>query len=151
MGRPLTLKQTIAISSQKAVPPLRVDLAKLFGSEHGSLLAIRDLVQTHKDLFIEQVRNVSILSTSSNFADLLTKWVETNAEYNSRVAGVISGAGNYRPGIVLGRKGSSGEGNASVALIGRVYCKVHASHAPIPNWRYVDDVVNIWLRHEGFR
>jgi len=51
--------------------------------------------------------------------------------YNKRVAGVISGAGNYRPGVVLGRGGSSGEGKVPVALVGRVYCKVDASYSPI--------------------
>jgi hypothetical protein len=51
--------------------------------------------------------------------------------YNKRVAGVISGAGNYRPGVVLGRSGSSGQGKAPVALVGRVYCKVDASYSPI--------------------
>jgi hypothetical protein len=56
---------------------------------------------------------------------------QSKEPYNKRVAGVISGAGEYRPGLVLGRVGSSGEGKAPVALIGRVYCKVDASYAPI--------------------
>jgi len=55
----------------------------------------------------------------------------SNEPYNKRVAGVISGAGKYRPGVVLGRTGQSGEGKAPVALIGRVYCKVDASYSPI--------------------
>jgi hypothetical protein len=51
--------------------------------------------------------------------------------YSKRVAGVISGAARYRPGIVLGRSHSSGEGKAPVALVGRVYCKVDADYSPI--------------------
>jgi hypothetical protein len=50
--------------------------------------------------------------------------------YDKRVAGVISGAGPYRPGIVLGR----GEGSPTrlpVALIGKVVCKVDAQYGPI--------------------
>ena len=47
------------------------------------------------------------------------------------MAGVISGAGKYRPGVILGREGSTGEGKAPVALIGRVYCKVDALYSPI--------------------
>lgn len=56
---------------------------------------------------------------------------QTAEPYNKRVAGVISGAGKYRPGVVLGRDGSSGEGKAPVALVGRVYCKVDASYSPL--------------------
>ena len=51
--------------------------------------------------------------------------------YNKRAAGVISGAGNYRPGVVLGRVGAQGKGKAPVALMGRVFCKVDASYSPI--------------------
>ena len=51
--------------------------------------------------------------------------------YNKRVAGVVSGAGKYRPGVILGRPGASHEGRVPVALIGRVYCKVDATYAPI--------------------
>jgi hypothetical protein len=56
---------------------------------------------------------------------------QSTLPYSKRVAGVISGAGEYRPGVVLGRQGSSSEGKAPVALAGRVYCKVDASHSPI--------------------
>ena len=56
---------------------------------------------------------------------------QTGEPYNKRVAGVISGAGEYRPAIILGRSASSGEGRAPVALMGRVYCKVDASYARI--------------------
>jgi hypothetical protein len=48
--------------------------------------------------------------------------------YDRRVAGVVSGAGEYRPGIVLG--GDEGTRTA-VALIGKVYCKVDADYHPI--------------------
>jgi hypothetical protein len=51
-------------------------------------------------------------------------------EYDKRVAGVISGAGGYRPGIVL--DGQRPEDNrASVALVGKAYCKVDAAYSPI--------------------
>jgi hypothetical protein len=56
---------------------------------------------------------------------------QSSEPYNKRVAGVISGAGKFRPGVVLGRDGSSAEGKAPVALMGRVYCKVDASYSPI--------------------
>jgi hypothetical protein len=50
--------------------------------------------------------------------------------YDRKVAGVISGAGDYRPGLILGRCESSQE-RMPVALVGKVYCKVDADPAPI--------------------
>jgi len=55
---------------------------------------------------------------------------ESQCAYDKRVAGVVSGAGEYRPAIVLDKQASS-EGRASVALVGKVYCKVDADPAPI--------------------
>ena len=45
--------------------------------------------------------------------------------YDKRVAGVVSGAGDARPGIVLGRDPER-RGRLPVALIGKVWCKVDA-------------------------
>ncbi len=50
--------------------------------------------------------------------------------YDKRVAGVISGAGNLRPGIILG-KHQSQNNRMPVALVGKVYCKVDAQYSPI--------------------
>lgn len=50
--------------------------------------------------------------------------------YDRKVAGVVSGAGTYRPGIVLDRQ-SAGAHRVAVALLGKVYCKVDAQYSPI--------------------
>jgi len=50
--------------------------------------------------------------------------------YNKRVAGVVSGAGAYRPGVILDRRSSDRE-RAPVALVGKVYCKVDATYGAI--------------------
>lgn len=50
-----------------------------------------------------------------------------NSPYDRKVAGVISGAGEYRPGLILDRR-SLGR---ALALVGKVYCKVDATFAPI--------------------
>ncbi len=50
--------------------------------------------------------------------------------YDKKVAGVISGAGDYRPGLILDKKESS-QRRIPVALVGKVYCKVDAQYAPI--------------------
>jgi hypothetical protein len=50
--------------------------------------------------------------------------------YDRRVAGVVSGAGNYRPGVILDKQHSSDK-RLPVALMGKVYCKADASHQAI--------------------
>jgi hypothetical protein len=50
--------------------------------------------------------------------------------YDKRVAGVISGARNFRPAITLDRSPSRNS-RLPVALVGKVYCKVDADSAPI--------------------
>jgi hypothetical protein len=52
--------------------------------------------------------------------------------YDRRVAGIVSGAGAYRPGIILDRVGPRAHPHRRpVALVGKVYCKADASSAPI--------------------
>lgn len=50
--------------------------------------------------------------------------------YDKRVAGVISGAGLYKPGLILDKQESS-ENRMPIALMGKVYCKVDASFEAI--------------------
>jgi hypothetical protein len=50
--------------------------------------------------------------------------------YDKKVAGVVSGAGDYKPAIVLDRQDNR-KNRASIALVGKVYCKVDAQFAPI--------------------
>jgi hypothetical protein len=51
-------------------------------------------------------------------------------DYDKKVAGVISGAGDYKPGLILGRCESSGK-RLPLALVGKVYCKVDAQYASV--------------------
>jgi hypothetical protein len=50
--------------------------------------------------------------------------------YDKRVAGVVSGAGDYKPGIVLDRQKADGN-RQPIALLGKVYCKVDAQYGAI--------------------
>ena len=50
--------------------------------------------------------------------------------YDKRVAGVVSGAGEYKPALVLDKRSSS-ESRVPLALVGKVYCKVDAEHSAI--------------------
>lgn len=54
----------------------------------------------------------------------------SSSSYDKRVAGVISGAGKYRPALILDKQKSNGV-RMPVALIGKVYCKVDAQYSPI--------------------
>lgn len=55
---------------------------------------------------------------------------QSRQAYDKRVAGVISGAGDLRPGIVLDKQQSEGN-RMPLALLGKVYCKVDAQYAPV--------------------
>ena len=50
--------------------------------------------------------------------------------YDTKVVGVVSGAGGVNPGLTLHQDGVM-EGNTLVALVGRVYVKAEAISAPI--------------------
>src|ERR1700730_5698452 len=50
--------------------------------------------------------------------------------FDKRVAGVVSGAGDYKPGIVLDKQESGGN-RQPVALLGKVFCKVDAQYGAI--------------------
>jgi hypothetical protein len=56
---------------------------------------------------------------------------ECDYAYDKRVAGVISGAGKYKPGIVLDKQESSSNNRMPIALMGKVYCKVDAQYGAI--------------------
>ena len=55
---------------------------------------------------------------------------ESEQSYDRKVAGVISGAGDYRPGLILDRQSYS-ERRLPLALVGKVYCKADAAHGQI--------------------
>jgi hypothetical protein len=50
--------------------------------------------------------------------------------YDKCVAGVISGAGDYRPGLILDKQPGTAD-RAPIALLGKVCCKATAEYGPI--------------------
>ena len=56
---------------------------------------------------------------------------ESSQPYDKRVAGVISGGGDYRAGLLLDRQEESKANRMPVALMGKVACKVEARERPI--------------------
>ena len=52
--------------------------------------------------------------------------------YDKRVAGIVSGAGNFKTAIILDKhKDLDGDERVPIALIGKVFCQVDASYSPI--------------------
>jgi hypothetical protein len=56
--------------------------------------------------------------------------VASTRAYDKRVVGIVSGAGEYRPGIVLDRQDDK-DNRTPIAMIGKVYCRVTADERPI--------------------
>jgi hypothetical protein len=54
----------------------------------------------------------------------------SHSPYDKRVAGVISGAGDFKPGIILDKQPALANRHP-VALLGKVFCKVDAGHGAI--------------------
>ena len=55
---------------------------------------------------------------------------QSREAYDTKVAGVVSGAGTYRPGLVLDKQSESAR-RLPVSLVGKVFCKVDAQYSPI--------------------
>ncbi|RZI43379.1 hypothetical protein EGT07_10955 [Herbaspirillum sp. HC18] len=55
---------------------------------------------------------------------------ESERAYDKRVVGVVSGAGDYKPAIILDRQ-TSPNTRLPVALMGKVFCKADAQYGPI--------------------
>ncbi len=59
------------------------------------------------------------------------KLVVSTTSYDRTVAGIISGAGNVKPGMIMGQRNTIADGEHPVALTGRVWVKCDARTAPI--------------------
>jgi hypothetical protein len=57
--------------------------------------------------------------------------VTSTKEYDKTVAGVLSGAGGVKTGMMMGQVGTAADGKHAVALTGRVYCLVDATKGAI--------------------
>lgn len=89
------------------------------------LLANQDCAEDFEVTASERIDPGAVVIINPNGALSLS-----NTAYDKRVAGVVSGAGNCKPGIVLGRRRVQ-HNKMPVALVGKVYCKVDAGYSPI--------------------
>jgi hypothetical protein len=77
---------------------------------------------------IEEIEPGTVLSIDPTNPGQLK--IATKA-YDRCVAGIVSGAGSVKPGLVLRQKDTEADGKHLVALTGRVYCLVDASAGAI--------------------
>ncbi len=63
--------------------------------------------------------------------DNVGKLVISTTAYDRRVAGIVSGAGEVKPGLLMGQKGSIADGQHPIALTGRVWVYCDASAGAI--------------------
>lgn len=123
-------------------------LLAIGGSGRDGMVSVRDKAGT-ETVKLDGVKG-DILLTNADCAEDFDVIAETDAEpgtlmtlgddgqlhpcqsaYDRRVAGVVSGAGAYRPGIVLDRQAGVDRPRAPIAMVGKVYCKVDTSFGPI--------------------
>jgi len=57
--------------------------------------------------------------------------ITSTKAYDRTVAGVMSGAGGVKPGMLMGQQGTAADGKHPVALTGRVYCAADSSNGAI--------------------
>ena len=56
---------------------------------------------------------------------------ESCGAYDRKVAGIVSGAGSYRPAIVLDRQSVEANGRLPIALVGKVFCQIDAGYGAV--------------------
>jgi hypothetical protein len=102
------------------------------GSFEGDVIVTGDILLTNADCAEEfwladcaaEPGTVMVLDDAARLR------VATN-EYDPRVAGIISGAGTYRPALTLDHQTYEAEQRCAIALMGKTFCKVDAGRAPI--------------------
>jgi len=55
----------------------------------------------------------------------------SQTSYDRKVAGIVSGSNNIKPGLIMSQKGTIADGEHLIALSGRVYCMVDATNSPV--------------------
>lgn len=99
---------------------------------HGNILATGDIKLAGADCAEDfDVRDRAALEAGMVMVIGAEERLERcGTPYDRRVAGVLSGAGNCRPGIVLGKQRLSAE-RLPLALNGKVYCMVDAAYSAV--------------------
>lgn len=97
----------------------------LFVNKGDVILAGADCAEEFDIVDVEDVESGTVMVINAGGALRVS-----DQPYDKRVAGVISGAGDYKPGLVLDRQQSQND-RKPIALMGKVYCKVDAQFGAI--------------------
>jgi hypothetical protein len=104
-------------------------------SQDGNVFVSKDIVLTNADCAeefdIQENKDERITPGTVLIIGNDGKLLISMEEYDSRIAGVVSGAGSFRPALLLHRIESSDNPRMPIALIGKAFCKVDASFASI--------------------
>lgn len=98
----------------------------------GNLTVAGDILLTGADC-AEQFDSAASAPIEPGTLVVMDEWgalKQSESPYDRKIAGVVAGAGEYRPGIILD-KTATGRMRTSISLIGKAYCKVDAGHGPI--------------------
>lgn len=95
------------------------------GERGDVILTNADCAEDFEISEVEQVDPGTVMTINND-----GKLVQGRQPYDKRVAGVVSGAGDLKPGLVLGRKQGCKD-RLPIALVGRVNCKVDAGYEPV--------------------
>ena len=99
-------------------------------SASGNVNVIGDVTLTGADCLEEFDIAEAAEIEPGTVLDLDERLHQSQRAYDISVAGVISGAGNHKPGLILDRQ-QARDNRLPVALAGKTYCKVDARSAPI--------------------
>lgn len=98
------------------------------GSDLSEQFDINSALDSISPASIRQIEPGLVVSIDPSHPGAL---VISSQPYDQRVAGIISGAGGVKTGMLMSQDGSIAAGSYAVALSGRVYCWADASKGPI--------------------
>jgi hypothetical protein len=98
----------------------------------GNIIAYSDIVLQNADCAEEfAVKDVELIEPGTVMVlGEEGSLCQSTQAYDKKVAGVISGAGDFKPGLVLDKQAGS-TGRLALSLMGKAYCKVDAQYAAI--------------------
>jgi hypothetical protein len=108
-------------------PAARLDVAGRTRTQSLEITGGGDLVEQFSSVSGEMLEPGTIVSIDRDHAGMIEP---SSAAYDRRGGGVVSGAGDVRPGLMLRQDGIL-DGKSPVAIAGRVYCRAEALSAPI--------------------
>jgi hypothetical protein len=117
-GGDVTIKGKVAVTGDQTVD--------------GSISVTKDILLTNGDCAEEfDLRSAADIDPGTVLSlDDDGALMPSSTAYDSRVVGVVSGGGKFRPAIVLDRQLGDGP-RVAVALLGKVFCKVDAEYEPV--------------------